>query len=296
MTADRAGFLQHLREGVTTVCRCWAVVRTDGMRYGFTDHDRDLSFDGTEFRASSGLTARALQQATGLSVDNSEAVGALSSAALSEGEIASGRFDGAEVRCWQVNWAMPDQRHLVFRGHFGDVTRIDGQFRVELRGLAEALNQPVGRVYHSECSAVLGDARCGADLGLPGRRVAVTLERRDGPGGLLVAGAEDLPEGWFARGTLVPLTGPGAGLAAMIRDDRRQGALRRLELWAEPADPLIPGMALQLTVGCDRTAAMCRGRFQNFVNFRGFPHIPGEDWLSSYPVPGRPDNGASLFG
>ena len=77
----------HLATGVTTVARCWAVTRTDGATLGFTDHDRPLAFDGLDFRPGSGLSARALVQGTGLSVDNSEALGVLSSDAITEAEI-----------------------------------------------------------------------------------------------------------------------------------------------------------------------------------------------------------------
>ena len=59
---------------------------------GFTDHDRDIVVDGVTCRADTGMTAKALQQTTGLSVDNSEAVGALSDAAITEGEILAGRI------------------------------------------------------------------------------------------------------------------------------------------------------------------------------------------------------------
>ena len=90
----------HLAGGATTLARCFAVTRKDGLVLGFTDHDRDLGFDGMVFRADSGLTAKAIQQATGLSVDNSEAFGALRSAAITEADILAGRYDGAEVRAW----------------------------------------------------------------------------------------------------------------------------------------------------------------------------------------------------
>ena len=72
----------HLATGLTTVARCWALTRSDGLRLGFTDHDCDLDFDGLSFRAGTGLSAMALQQATGLSVDNTEALGALSDLSL----------------------------------------------------------------------------------------------------------------------------------------------------------------------------------------------------------------------
>ncbi|NTT86346.1 baseplate hub domain-containing protein [Tabrizicola fusiformis] len=296
MSADRAGLLAHLGSAATSVCRCWAVVRRDGESYGFTDHDLDLSFDGMVFRAASGMTARAFQQTTGLAVDNSEAVGALSDVALSETDLAAGRFDGAEVRCWQVNWADPVQRMMLFCGHFGEVTRAAGSFRVELRGLADALNQPQGRVFQTGCSAVLGDARCGFLLNQPGYTEEVTLAGVSSEGVLRVEGVQALAAGWFERGRLELLDGPGAGLVATIRLDRVAAGGRLIELWQAPGVAPVAGQRVRLMAGCDRAAATCRSKFANFVNFRGFPHIPGEDWLTSYPVAGKVNDGGSRHG
>ena len=121
MTA-RQELLDHLGQGVTTVCRAWLVTRRDGVAFGFTDHDRDLGFEGYVFKASSGMTARTLQQTTGLAVDNSETVGALSDAAVDEADLIAGRFDGAEVRAWLVNWADTAQRIEQFRGNLGEIS------------------------------------------------------------------------------------------------------------------------------------------------------------------------------
>lgn len=296
MSVNRAGLLAHLGTGATTVCRCWAVQRQDGETYGFTDHDLDLTFDGVVFRAASGMTARAFQQTTGLAVDNSEAVGALSDLALSETDLAAGRFDGAQVRCWQVNWAAPAQRIMLFRGHFGEVTRGAGSFRVELRGLADGLNQPQGRVFQTGCSAVLGDARCGFDLGQPGYREEVVLAAVSPEGVLQIQGLQTLAAGWFERGRIELLDGPGAGLKALIRVDRIVAGGREIELWQAPGVEPAAGQRVRLIAGCDRAATTCRSKFGNFVNFRGFPHIPGEDWLTSYPVAGKVNDGGSRHG
>lgn len=156
--------LDHLATGLTTVCRCWAILRRDGRVLGFTDHDLGLAFDGITFQANAGMTASALVQGTGLAVDNTEALGALSAAAITEADIAAGRYDGAEVRAWLVNWRDPGQRIEQFRGTIGEVRRGAGAFQADLRGLTEALNQPQGRVYQRQCGAVLGDAACRFDL------------------------------------------------------------------------------------------------------------------------------------
>lgn len=159
---------EHLATGATTVARAWQVTRADGLSLGFTDHDRDLTFEGVEFRANAGLSARALEQVTGLAVDNSEAVGALRDAGLTERDIMAGRYDGASLQIWEVNWADTAQRRVIFRGSLGEITRAGGAFRAELRGLSEPLGQQGGRVYHAACAAVLGDGACKFDLDAPG--------------------------------------------------------------------------------------------------------------------------------
>ncbi len=292
--AARAGLLDHLGQGATTVCRAWSVQRRDGIGYGFTDHDRDFGIDGVTFKASSGMTARVLQQTTGLSVDNSEAAGALSDAAIDEADLAAGRFDGAEVRAWLVNWADPAQRIEQFRGNFGEITRSAGAFRAELRGLTDRLNQPQGRVYQRTCAAVLGDARCGFDLATPGYRASGVISGFDPLGRMKFQGLAGFADRWFERGRLVVQTGAAVGLVGMIKSDRLTGSDRLVDLWQAIAAPVVVGDAVQLEAGCDRAAQTCRGKFANFLNFQGFPHIPGEDWLSSYPVSTRPNDGGSL--
>jgi uncharacterized phage protein (TIGR02218 family) len=55
------------------------------------------------------------------------------------------------------------------------------------------------------------------------------------------------------------------------------------------------GDAFVVTAGCDKAFATCHGRFSNVVNFRGFPHIPGNDFVMTYPVQGEPGHdGSSL--
>lgn len=287
----------HLASGATTLARCFSVVRKDGLVLGFTDHDRDLNFDGITFRADSGLTAKAIQQATGLSVDNSEAFGALRSAAITEADILAGRYDGAEVRAWRVNWADPAVRVLQFRGTLGEIVRSGGAFTAELRGLSEALNQPVGLIYHARCSAVLGDGRCGFDLSQPGyaeeRPVEMVQEGRV----FRFAAMPGFEDRWFEKGRLVVLDGVAKGLVGSIKNDRATGGGgRAVELWQNLGAAPAPGDMVRIEAGCDRRAETCRLKFNNFMNFRGFPHIPGEDWVLSYPISSGRNDGGSLSG
>ena len=284
---------QHLATGITSVCRAWAVTRRDGTTLGFTDHDRSFTFDGIAFRADTGLTATALQQTTGLAIDNTEAVGALSSAAITEADIEAGAFDGAEVRAWRVNWQNPEDRELLFRGQIGEITRAGGAFRAELRGLAERLNQPRGRVYQAGCSAILGDGDCGVDVTAPGLSlegaVTVVTEGRI----LDIAEPGGFQQGWFRRGAIEVLDGPAKGYRGVVKADRILGGTRRLTLWQAPRAGIGAGDRVRVIAGCDKHWTTCRDRFGNLANFRGFPKIPGEDWLFSYPREGGNNSGGS---
>lgn len=295
MTAESDLYL-HLKSGATSVCRAWAVTRKDGAVFGFTDHDRDLSFDGILFKARSGLTARALQQTTGLSVDNSEAVGALSDAAVTETDLMAGRFDGANVQAWLVNWGDVSERLQQFQGTIGEVARSGGAFRAELRGLTEALNQPQGRAYHRGCSAVLGDGKCRFNLGLPGYSVSRAVEEVSDRRVFRFAAFGGFDDRWFERGRLVVETGQAEHLQGWIKNDRLAGGFREIELWQSLGLEPAAGDMVRLEAGCDKRTDTCRLKFNNFANFRGFPHIPGEDWLTSYPVSTGANTGGSRSG
>ncbi len=286
----------HLATGTTTVCRCWAITRADGTVYGFTDHDRPLAFEGIAFRADTGLTAGALVQGTGLAVDNGEAMGILSDAAISEADIDEGRFDGAEVRAWLVNWTDPAQRDLTFCGAIGEIRRGAGAFHAELRGLTEMLNQPQGRVYQRSCGAVLGDAACRFDLDAAGFSLTLPAEAVTDDQRFTFATLGPRDARWFERGTLRVLTGAAAGLAGVIKNDEgAAGGARTLQLWEPIRAAILPGDSLRLEPGCDKRASTCRLKFDNILNFQGFPFIPGEDWLVSVPRTTGDNDGGSLF-
>ena len=282
----------HLETGCTTIARAWRLVRADGVVLGFTDHDRDLTFAGVTCRAGAGLTGRALEQVTGLAPDNTEAVGALSDAGLTEGDILAGRYDRAQVTVWEVNWTSPAQRRVVFRGSLGEISRDGTAFRAELRGLSDDLTHPGGRVYSALCSADLGDAGCKVNLNLSSFRADLAV--------LAVQGAVLRLDGsphagqWFRHGRVQVMTGAAAGLGAMIRDDRRGVNARRVTLWQELRAPLAPGDVIRLQAGCDKAATTCRAKFDNFLNFRGFPHLPGEDWVTAYARPNVPLTGRKM--
>lgn len=283
---------KHLNGGATTLCRAWVVRRRDGRVFGFTDHDTDLMIEGVLCEASSGMDASAVESSTGLAVDNSQAVGALSSLGISDLDIETGRFDGAEVIHWLVNWQQPEQTILQFRGTIGEVRRGNGAFEAELRGLSEALNNPVGRTYLRQCDRLLGDVKCGVDLFAEGFVAEDAVDTSKGRRVIELKHLSTFEEDWFAQGKVTWLSGPNEGAEGLVKVDYRRGPVHVVELWEETRFPIGNGDRIRLHAGCDKQAGTCQEKFGNFFNFRGFPHMPGEDFSLTYPIAGRPMDGA----
>jgi uncharacterized phage protein (TIGR02218 family) len=162
MKAVTTALAAHLAGPVTTLATCWRITRTDGVVFRFTDHDRDLVFEGEVYQASSGYSRTAISNDVGMGVDNLDVEGVFDSAAVTEEELRAGLFDQADVRIFLVNWADPSMGALrLRRGWFGEVVLTEqGVFRTELRGLTQSLSQRIGELYSPECRADLGDHRC----------------------------------------------------------------------------------------------------------------------------------------
>lgn len=276
------GMQDHLDSGATTLCWCWKLARKDGVLQGFTDHDLSVAFDGLTYEATSGFTASELHDSIGLSVDNLDVQGAITSDRLSEGDLLAGLYDDAEVEIYRVNWQQPAQRILMRSGSLGEVRRTEQSFVAEVRGLSHYLQQVQGRLYQYACDADLGDTRCGIDLSDASYRgsgvvSAVINERR-----FNVAGFDAFDQQWFQRGALTFNSGLNSGARHEVRQHSVIVDTVVVELWREPARDVAVGDAIVMTAGCDKVLATCRDKFANVTNYRGFPHMPGNDYLTAY--------------
>jgi len=289
-----AALQARLDSGATTLCRCWSVTRRDGVRQGFTDHDADVILGELVCRAGSGLTGSEVTAKLGLAVGGSELSGALADDSLNEDDLAAGHYDGADVALWLVDWQEPELRLLLAAGSLGEVRREGGAFVAEMRGASERLTQDSGRFYTASCAADLGDERCGVHLDHTtylGSGAVLTVKATSL---FVVSGLDGFAGGHFSRGRLTFIGGDNAGLSVEVKRHGSAGGVT-VELWQAMPHAVQPGDTFTVTAGCDKRFVTCRDRFANAVNFRGFPHIPGNDFVLRYPVPGEPGHtGSSL--
>ncbi|MEM5473427.1 DUF2163 domain-containing protein [Hoeflea sp. AS60] len=272
----------HLDQTSTTTCHAWRLTRTDGLVLGFTEHDHDLEFGGTVFSAATGFRASEVESGLGLEADAANVAGAFSDAAISTDDLALGRYDGARVETFLVNWQSPGEHVLLSTRELGEVRTAGPAFTVELRSLAARLDQPHGRLYGRRCDADLGDARCTKNIAVaPFRLTGIITEVVDEMT-LIVSGLEGQPAGWFGNGRVRFATGLLSGLSADISSHSIEGGGARLALWSPLARLPEPGDQLQVSAGCDKSFETCSAKFANGLNFQGFPYLPGSDFAYGY--------------
>ena len=286
--------LAHLASGATSLCHCWRVVLRDGTVLGFTDHDGDLAVSGTTYLARTGLDGTAAETSLGFAVGGSEIAGAFVAGILTETDLANGRYDGANVEVWLVNWADTSQRLLLDMGSIGQVKRSEFAFTAEVRTLAHEFDQERGRLYQAGCAAELGDARCGFVLSgaaFVAQGVVSTTDGRISLGAALGAYAN----AWFTGGRLRFLAGANNGASVSVKQHSLNADGALLTLWQPLAQPVAAGDRFEVSAGCDKYFTTCQNKFMNQINYRGFPHMPGNDHVLAYPAQGDAAlDGASL--
>lgn len=272
----------RIAAGVTTLCWCWRINRRDGIEQGFTDHDRDVAFDGTVFEAATGFSGTEMRDSVGLSVDNLEVTGALTSERLAEDDLAAGLYDDARVEIFRVDWQSPQNRVLMRTGSLGEVRRAGRDFAAEVRGLAHYLQQPKGRLFQYTCDADLGDPRCRVMTSDPAFQGAGVIVTASSSRRFTASGLEAFASSWFSRGLVTFTSGAAQGQQIEVKTHTRSGSQVSIELWEPAREPLAAGQEFSIQAGCDKTLAACREKFSNTVNFRGFPQMPGNDFVTAF--------------
>jgi uncharacterized phage protein (TIGR02218 family) len=266
---------EALSNDLTYLALCWRIVRRDGCALGFTTHDRPLQVAGLLYESAPGMVPSAVVTDDGLDVDVMDVTGALSSASITGEDLLDGRYDNAAVELFMIDWRAPDAgRQLLAAGSIGSVEAglgADSGFTASLRGPTAALARPRIETYSPECRAELGDWRCRVPMRGRSHRGRVTAALEDRACVEAVALPAD-----FVHGQLRVESGKAAGL------DRRIVACDGDWLLFDAPLAVMAGDQVRLFHGCDKRFATCTGRFRNAANFRGEPHVPGNDLLTRF--------------
>lgn len=264
----------HLQGEVTTLATCWKITRTDGVVKTFTDLDSDIVFASLTYLSIAGFTPSSVETKDNFSVDNVEVQGMFQAGYITAPDLLAGKYDFAEVEIFIVNYLDLSQgRMLLRRGRLGEVTMQKDTFIAELRGLAENLQQTIGELYQPSCRAILGDSECKKVLTsftFTGTVTTVTS------GLIFTSNALTQAAGYFTGGQITWTSGNNNGLKMEVKEfANKQVVLAQAMPYA-----IQVGNSFQIIAGCDKTHQTCISKFNNIINFRGEPFVPGTDAIS----------------
>lgn len=257
----------------TSLSFCWLLERRDGAGLALTSHDRPLVVQGIRFEPVPGMTPAAIRSELGLEPRSCEVAGSLSAQAIGEADIAAGRWDGAALKLFAIDWTAPGEPVSLMEGELGEVATSDGSFEAELKGMAARLERPVCPLTSPNCRAELGDPQCRVDMA--GRRLRATVTAAAAH----IIAVDRPVDNRFQFGEMRILGGAANGEQRTVLGVEGQ----QLRLRSAPAGEVAAGTAIELVEGCDKLLATCSRRFANAANFRGEPHLPGNDLLTRYP-------------
>ncbi len=266
--------LSWIEQDLTSLAFLWRLERRDGVTLGFTSHDRDMEVDGLRYRAAPGMLPSAVERSSDFDGDTVELSGALTNDAIRADDLTAGRWDGAALNLTAVNWEAPALDPIyVTRGELGSVEVSGERFGVELRGVAAVFDAAVAEQTSPDCRAQLGDKRCRVDMA--GRRRFVrVLSVADA---LLTLDAS-FPQHDYGFGLIHWVEGANSGLENRVLVSNAN----TLTLDEPPAFAVTGPVRVEIIEGCDKRFSTCVGRFANAANFRGEPHLPGNDLLTRY--------------
>jgi len=273
---------------ITKWAQTWTITRTDAQVFAFTSLDSDIMFRGVSHKACDSLSATATEMSAALaSTGNMELEGLISDSSITALDLYRGLFDGATVEVWVVPWENTEGE-IPFRllaGTIGNVEQKLNSFTAEIITPAAIMQQrPLLEVYTPSCRFKLGDSRCTIDLSTLELTGSVTaLLAFTGPNAaarrVFVDSARTEVARFYENGELTWTSGDNIGLTSEIKDFDGTSFV----LWAPVKNAIVIGDAYTIRPGCDKSTTACTSKFSNFINFGGFPHVPGDDRLFQTP-------------
>lgn len=270
----------HIQQDTTSLCSCVKITRRDGTVLGMTDLDQDINYASVLYKAYAGYKRSAVETGDSFQVDNMTIEGILNSDHISAADVRKGLFDYAEVSVFLLNYNDLSMGEIPLRtGWMGEViTNQKGTFTTEVRGLTQTLHTVFGDVYESSCDADLGDSRCKVDL--TGFTWSGHITQIDSGTRVFRANTVIFTDGYFNYGGLKFTTGANAGRLLEIKN--YVNATRQFEMFLSFPFPLELGDVFDVYPGCDKIITTCYAKFNNVLNFRGEPYIPGMDQANQY--------------
>lgn len=264
----------------------WKVTPVYGSAVRVTPHDVELTIAGEVYTPMGGADPSTVRRQGQLREHDREFRGVIDSAAITAEDLMAGRWNGAAIDEYTIDWSTPWAGHLRRASYRVAEVTFDGQmWRAATVGLVQYLRGPRGDLYGRHCRHEWGVVRPDGD-GCPVVASSYTTTSAasgfgDGGRKLQIRASSisgSLADGYFALGKFTVTSGANAGQVRDVKSYTQ--ATREIELQYPLPRAMAVGDTFTVTAGCDRRAATCRDKFGVFeTGFGGYDTMPGTDFV-----------------
>lgn len=277
----------HINSNLTTTANLWKISRTDSVILAFTNHMEDITYNGTIYKHNDAIDISSIATKSDFSSDNMDLVGFLKDTGVSNSDIMADVYDGALVEVLLVDYTDLTKGHLVLKtGYIGEISQTKDTFTAEVRGLTQKLEQNFGELYSPTCRARLGDGRCKINMNSTILQNNINYNLKNTGivnqvinNRLIIDNSRNEPISFFNFGFLTFTSGENIGKSMEIKNSENEKILLFLPL--QRAIRISDTFIIQ--AGCDKFFNTCIGKFNNAINFRAEPHLPGRDKVLEFP-------------
>jgi len=281
MKTGAAGINAHLLTTVLTLAELYKIEFKDGSVLGLSNHDAEIIYDGVTYYPSVSVSRSAIRSTSEFSVDNLEFTGILDSTYLTDDDLLSGKYDGAEVCVFIINYkSLAGGIVKLRRGQIGNVTYEKGIYKAEIRGMLQKLNKNVIRAYSPECDAEFGNSATGCKFDLSSVTQAGAVVSSSSRKDFLSSGLTIVTGEEFRDGRVEFTSGLNDGITMEVKNC---DALGNIELFLNIPFTISASDTFDIIPGCLKSPTACKA-YDQMVNYRGFPFIKGQKDLYKYEI------------
>lgn len=263
-----------IENSTINLIRCWKITLTNGDIVGFTTNNEKITYDNVEYLSVSSDNIEDIKSNIDVEEDSFKISNIISSDLISANDILSGNYSNAEIEIFLLNGLNLNQGKVsLLKGKVSDIEYKDNIFIAKVIGLKNELNKEIGDVYTPLCRASFCGEKCKLNKNnfifngvISSVKDNSTFSTTDS---VIISKAN----GYFENGVIEFKSGNNIGKKMEIKQFNSGNFILSIEL------PYILNIGDEFNVmaGCDKIFETCCDKFNNAINFRGEPHLPGID-------------------
>lgn len=254
------------------------------LEINFTNWDSDIDYGGLDWLAVP-IDRKAIKYHSSLQVDELEVSVGVVGVAVGSKEysmpevIRHGFLNNAEVSVYRIIPNASEYGHsLIFTGNIRKKMGFkDGSLTFSITHILDDLKKKFPcKYYQEQCNHKLFDTYCTLSKGTYVNCFSITATSDKDQ--IVCSDVNTFDDQWFQHGLIEFTSGDNQHITRSIEFHKDETIYLYQPL---PENPQT-GDNFHIYPGCDKTGTMCHSKFNNYVNFFGFEHIPTKEVMYGF--------------